>query len=289
MQSTQDKHIANREEIQPRRQSVWEDVPLTFFTLLSQLAVGSFWAIVWMFPRFWIGLNHEITFMQLLPFLVVGLFLAVAILASFSHLGTKKNVWRTFANLQKSWLSRETLFTVLFGVGWLVSTAQIIFQQRDVVVEIGITASLGLGLIYSMAQVYRLRTVPSWNSWRTNVAFILSALLLGESFIASLLTFEYTKTGIAQSSDQWVLIGSSTLILLLAELLLIRRSRITHTFDIIRMGYILLAIALAAVTMLDSGSHSFGISPLLFLIVLMEEGIGRLSFYSSRNEISPSL
>ncbi len=40
-----EKHIANLEEVKPQRRSGWEEVPLLLFTLLTQAAVGGFWAM----------------------------------------------------------------------------------------------------------------------------------------------------------------------------------------------------------------------------------------------------
>src|SRR5512138_2278827 len=47
MFSREAKHIANREEIQPQRSSLWHEFPLLAFTLLAQLAVGGFWSMTW--------------------------------------------------------------------------------------------------------------------------------------------------------------------------------------------------------------------------------------------------
>jgi DMSO reductase anchor subunit len=80
-------------------------------------------------------------------------------------------------HLKKSWLSREVLMAGLFGAVWAV-TAGLRWLHKDSN-ALWLVALLGIGLIYSMSRVYYLKTVPSWNTWRTTAAFFLSAAVLG--------------------------------------------------------------------------------------------------------------
>ena len=41
------------------------------------------------------------------------------------------------------------------------------------------TAATGIALVYAMARVYRVRTVPAWDTPLTTVSFFATALLLG--------------------------------------------------------------------------------------------------------------
>jgi anaerobic dimethyl sulfoxide reductase subunit B (iron-sulfur subunit) len=282
MNTLEKKSVANLEEIQPRSPSVWEETPLMLFTLLGQMAVGGFWAMLWLFPLQWMSGEYDTSELRWSPILLIGACLGAAILASFAHLGTKKNAWRVLAHLSHSWLSREILFTGLFGLGWLFTSLESVIWHRDSVIGLGVTATLGLGLVYSMAQVYRLKAAPLWNSWRTNAGFIVSALLLGQSLMTSLWVFESNSTGIHISSIQRTIAESGMLILLPIQLLLIQKQFLRSLSQNIRIGLILIGIVLTVVDFLRSGSDVLWITILIFLVILLEEGVGRWLFYQSR-------
>jgi len=288
MSTSAEKFMANLEEIQPRKPSSWEELPLILFTLLIQIAVGGFWAMLWMFPGVWAPTQRETTFLRFLPSLLIGFCLGAAMLASLAHLGTKKQAWRALGNWRKSWLSREVLFTGLFGAGWLFTTLQCAIWQRSASAAVlwtiewmAVTATLGLGLIYSMSRVYRLPAVPSWNTWRTNAVFMVSTLLLGSSIMAALLSYEANAIDLPVSSSQWIRIGSSILVLLLVQLSLMHKPFAHDSFHPIRVGLILLGIVLAAMDFLPFGAVQTRVGILVFLIILIEEGIGRWSFYQA--------
>ena len=276
------KTISNREEIQPRKVSAWEEAPLMAFTLLSQMAVGGFWVMQWMFPPLWSVFEYDTTYLRFLPSLLVGLCLGAGMLVSFAHLGTKRNAWRVLAHLRKSWLSREILFTGLFGTGWLVATMAGFFWLQASSALTWLTALLGLGLIHSMSQVYRLPSVPTWDTWRTNANFLLSSLLLGLLGMACVLAFESQITGIVISSWRWGQIGMGTLVLLASQLALdsTYSSRVAATR--LRYGLILAGLFGAAAIFFIPALTGFWTSLLIFLLVLVEEGVGRWSFYQAR-------
>ncbi len=265
MNTSEEKFVANVEEIRPRPPSIWRELPLILFTLLTQLAVGGFWATLWTFPRVWTAGEQEFT-LQLL----IGFCLGAALLASLAHLGTKKNAWRAIANWRKSWLSREALFAGLFGIGWLFTTLQRVIWQRSVVEWMAVTATLGLGLIYSMSRVYRLPAVPAWNTWRTNAVFMVSTLLLGQSLMAAWLP---------QRSS---LIGGAILLLLFLQLLLMRNQSPRDPLDPIRVVLVLAAMLLNIISLSLPGTW---VSLLIFLMVLAEEGMGRWSFYRAAQNL----
>lgn len=273
MSTSEERFVANLEEIQPRKPSSREELPLILFTLLIQIAVGGFWAMLWMFPRVWAPMEQETTFLQFLPTLLIGFCLGAATLASLTHLGTKKQAWRALNNWRKSWLSREVLFTGLFGTGWLFTTLQLAIWQHSASAAVlwtiewmAVTATLGLGLIYSMSRVYRLPAVPAWNTWRTNAGFLVSTLLLGQSLMTVLLP------------ERSSLVSGAILALLFLQLLLMRKWLPHDPFHFIRAGLILTAMILSIVALFLPGAR---VSLLIFLTVLAEEGMGRWSFYQA--------
>ncbi len=281
MNRTEIKSVANREEIYPRGISKWEEVPLILFTLLAQLAVGAFWVMPWMFSSLWALIEYDATSLRLLPSLLIGICLGIGMIASFAHLGTKKNAWRVLTHLRKSWLSRELLFIGLFGAGWLSTFVGTILRLNTSALT-GLAALLGLGLIYSMSQVYRLKTVPTWNSWRTNVGFMGSALLLGPLAMGTVLAYESHWTGILISSLLWRQIGVAILILLGIQLALTGTSAFQGAVKNLRVWLILIGILATAAAFLLSTSWNMWASLSVLLIVLMEEVVGRWQFYASR-------
>ncbi|HET9911231.1 MAG TPA: DmsC/YnfH family molybdoenzyme membrane anchor subunit [Anaerolineales bacterium] len=262
MNTSEEKFVANFEEIQPRRPSIWEEAPLILFTLLTQMAVGGFWAMLW-----------TSLLVRRLSFLLVGLCLGAGMLASLAHLGKKKNAWRALVNLKRSWLSREVLFTGLFGAGWLVTILERMIWHRNTVEWLGLTATLGFGLIYSMAKVYRLPAIPAWNTWKTNAVFMVSALLLGQSMMAILLPYGSDVTDIF------------LLILLLAQLALIQKPFSRYPFRSIRIGLILIGMALTVINFITGGMVHFWLSILIFLTVVVEEAIGKWDFYQAAHDL----
>jgi anaerobic dimethyl sulfoxide reductase subunit B (iron-sulfur subunit) len=282
MNISETKSIGNLEEIQPRVPSNWEELPLMVFTLLAQMAVGGFWAMTWMFTLLWALVQFASSSLRLLPSALVGASLSIGMLASFAHLGTKRNAWRLLSNWRKSSLSKEILFTILFGLGWLSTTLGILIWHRSTFELTAITAVLGIGLIYNMSQVYRFRAAPIWNTSRTNVGFMVSTLLLGISFMAPVLAYESELTAINLPSMQWITIGGSTLILLIAQLALITKQFFSDQLTLARLGLILLAMTAIVISLLVPTVQFGSITLPIFLMIFGEEAIGRWIFYASR-------
>lgn len=152
---------------------------LIVFTLLAQTAVGVWWTA----SVFFFVLHDPIAEELLAPVLATCVpLIAIALAASLFHLGTPSNAWRAFNNVRSSWLSREILSAVAFGGASLVATAEVWFhtgsQEGRIALIVG-TSLLGLALIVSMSNTYRLRTVALWKTWWTPVSFFLTAGLLG--------------------------------------------------------------------------------------------------------------
>jgi DMSO reductase anchor subunit len=157
--------LGNGEEVKAIHTS---ERSLIAFTILTQLAVGATWFLSLMEPFNRIALG-------MITIIMLG-----GLLASFLHLGTPRNAWRAIRNLRTSWLSREVLSAALFAaslVGVLITGG----------VGIGLADVIGLGLVISMTQVYRLRTVPAWNRRMTVVSFFITTLLLGSMLCGALI------------------------------------------------------------------------------------------------------
>jgi anaerobic dimethyl sulfoxide reductase subunit B len=276
-----DKHLANTEEVQPHFDTGREDLPLVLFTLLGQMAVGGLWVMAWMFSLLWALVAYDAMPLRLLPTSLLGVCLGAGMLASLAHLGTKKNIWRVFSNLKHSSLSKEVLYTGLFGLGLLMVFLSMLLRQNFYLPML-IASAAGLGLVYNMAEVYRLPAAPGWNTWRTNAGFVLSALLLGLAAMAPILAYESYRTGIQVPSIHWTIIGILILILLLVQLSLMRKPTSPASIQGTRTGFILIGIALSAMVSFLSTIDIGVIVTLMSVFVISEEILGRWWFYRSR-------
>jgi len=281
MQIPQEKFVANLEETQPRTPSVWEELPLIIFTLLGQLAVGGFWTISLLFPSLWLPALGHTGNMELIPYLIIGICLGMGMLASFAHLGTKKNAWRVLTHLRRSWLSREILFAGLFGLGWLVTAYEEVVHHQSIYELTAITAIFGIGLVYSMGQVYRIPAAPGWNTWRTNASFMISALLLGGSVMFPVAVHGTDMLNAQIDSVLWMVFSGSILIFLLIQLALMPKHSSESLYRNIRMGLIITGSGATIVNTLLLSSNVWP-SVLIFLFVAIEEVLGRWLFYRSR-------
>ncbi len=268
-----EKVVANREEIKPQKPK--SELPLVVFTLLAQMAVGAFWTCQWLFKPLWSLVQSETLFLRLLPVSLVGLCLALSMLVSFAHLGMKRNVWRVFSNLRKSWLSREILTMGLFGMGCLL------FLMIPSM-AIGLLISLlGYGLIYSMANVYQLRSMAAWNTRRTLAGFLLSALLLGQFFIIPVFVLEAQFSGINLAAVYPPWINLFSIMLLAAELVLAFSVKTDFRKAVgLRVGVILVIIMGLGGALFWPFSAQLEFYATIFLLLCVEECLGRWLFYS---------
>jgi anaerobic dimethyl sulfoxide reductase subunit C len=277
---------------------------LIAFTILSQLAAGLFWSLsllyAWALSQAGPRAAHEL-FRLGLP--AVVLLSGAGILAAFFHLGAPARAWRALSNLRRSWLSREILCAVLFGV---VCTLLVIMEWLNQADSAGWTMLLvsgwlaSLGLIYAMASAYRLRTVPAWNTWITPASFIATAMLLGALACGALLVL-FTQ---AQPSWANAFLRSMALsaAFILAAGLALQAAWLTQlqgspaaiaSFSkiaqkhvaILKLRFVLAAVAIATVCFTLAWPRlpiQTSLWILAFVLALSTEIAGRILFYNSR-------
>jgi len=279
---------------------------LVAFTLLSQMAVGAFWSLGWL--RVWwaqqagIGVADRLVERALW---VVGPVMVGGLLASFLHLGRPHNAWRAVANLRSSWLSREILFALLAtGASWLFTGLQWLDLGGSVARDVmaWMAALLGLALITSMANTYRLRTVPAWNTWFTLISFFITACLLGVLAVGAMLVLKpEVPSDLLGSSLQWIATVAICLSCVQLVILLLwiaglavapgaaarAAARMTHERrSIFRWRLALAVVGLVAVGVILSpwgdGAKANAAIMLAFGLVLASEMLGRLLFYEAR-------
>lgn len=189
--------LANLEEVHTALPQ--DERPLVLFTLLAQMAVGAFISLGlfdWQFGAM----------ATRLPFLSVGIIMGVAMLLSLLHLGQPHQAYRAIANWRTSWLSREIFSAVVFTGGitlliilkWFYPSHNLVLEGQTSWLSLSLvqrivyyfTALAGLVLVYCISHVYRLRTMPVWDHWRTTAAFLVTPVLLGPALAGVLLFWD---------------------------------------------------------------------------------------------------
>ena len=201
---------------------------LIAFTICAQMSVGAFVVL---------GVIHWFAARKAGPdeadrladraLLAIGPTLVLGMGASLLHLGNPFNGYLAVANLGSSWLSREIVFGVLFaGAGAVFAFLQ--WRKRASVRvrnAVGlVAAAIGLVLVFSMGQVYLLRTVPVWNTVATPLMFFVTTFLLGSLAIGAAFVANYrylqrrapgsvdAQAGLLRGSLRWIAIVSIALL-----------------------------------------------------------------------------
>lgn len=156
---------------------VW---PLVFFTVLAQMAAGGY--LFLKISRFLPALMSFPKSIYKRTLTVLLIIASAALLISFTHLGTPKNAIFALCNFRTSWLSREVFFMAAF-VGILLFE-NVFFRWFSKSASVSaIVSVVGLliltSLVFSMAKIYRLETVISWNNNYSLLNFFSTALLSG--------------------------------------------------------------------------------------------------------------
>jgi DMSO reductase anchor subunit len=263
MDASLTKAVSNQEELHPphsmedmHRPAAIRELPLVGFTLLTQAAAGMavFSLALSPIPR--------------PTLLAIGILLALGGLISFLHLGRKRNAWRSVVHLKKSWLSREVLLAGLFGAAWAIQAGSQLFW--NISPKPWLMAVLGFGLIYSTARIYLLRAVPTWNSWRTPAAFLLTAVTLGALGVQ-----------FASPLPGWSILAG---IGMMAEMGLMFTARSAGFDTAGRLRIVLLGLGMIGILfttiVLQANNAWMAIS--ITLVALAAEVIGRWQFYAGR-------
>lgn len=170
--------------------------PLIGFTLLAQTGVGFFLAFTLPVVLAADRQGGNPALLRSLELVVALLGLAAAF--SFFHLGKPLNAWRTLGNLGDSWLSRE-IFFLLLAMGLVISLSILEWAEAgNRLLSAGIAvggALAGAALILSMANIYRLKAVPGWDSAMTPFSFLMTAAIAGTLGAAAAPDFGLLKKG----------------------------------------------------------------------------------------------
>jgi anaerobic dimethyl sulfoxide reductase subunit C (anchor subunit) len=191
-----------------RRGGAAKEWPLIGFTLLSQTAVGAFWALA-AAEAFFTG--ERPAFLDGRALIVILVLAGIGTLLSLFHLGKPLRAANALANLRKSWLSREILADLFFiGAGaalWILAA----FGKSEGAfrtILIALTSLAGFFLLFTMSRIYMIRTVPVWRGAHTPISFFLSAVFLGP-LLAAILTPVFAAEG---SQARWAFMAISLVV-----------------------------------------------------------------------------
>lgn len=155
---------------------------LIAFTLFSQMIIGS----ILVYVLFYFISMDDISqlssgFSLKTPEFLMLLGLLVALLISFLHLGRPSNAIHALNNLKTSWISREIFAVTLFSVSLLLLfIARWLGAGKSLLtVSFVLSGIAGLLLLVTMARLYMIPAVSTWNNWLTPTNFTLSALISG--------------------------------------------------------------------------------------------------------------
>lgn len=277
-----------------------EEWPLLSFTLLTQLAVGSyiFLVIIRAFDGK-LGNNLVISVTKRGMFLV-GPVMFVGLICSVFHLGDPFGAYRSILNLGSAWLSREILFSGAFFTLW--ATSYFLDRKGAWNQIVGwVTSIVGLGAIFSMASIYTASIKPAWTDINTYLAFYGTTILFGAvaTMILILLSKEEKTEGLTKVIKGIGLVGLAAIIVQLVYLPvyvsglsvngqagLASASLITETYaltTIIRWGLSIVGLSLVGYVFYRNNKaksqRSFYLTALT--LVLVGEFLGRYIFYAT--------
>ncbi|MFH0991166.1 MAG: DmsC/YnfH family molybdoenzyme membrane anchor subunit [bacterium] len=275
---------------------------LLVFTILSQAAVGTtlFTCALYFWPLNTLN-QGELASLLETPLLLSFLAALAALSISFFHLGKPLNAFNALRHLRSSSLSNEVFSASLFLLFLSFTLADIHYSILPEIVHQLLLASLyGIGIffMYEMAQLYRLKTVPFWNSKLTLASFFTTTLLLGSASLYALIPLYGENNGTLLQSPKLILVFACGFFCLVQAAITLLHLRTIETFpEDIRVHLVMrrksnrtlitarlsilsfLAILSIALSILpDLGSSDIGI--VLFLLTLIAEFLGRSIFYS---------
>ncbi|TVR68277.1 MAG: hypothetical protein EA408_13715 [Marinilabiliales bacterium] len=113
---------------------------------------------------------------------VALLLMAAALFFSFFHLGSPLRAVYALSNLRTSWLSREILmvsvFSFLLLLWWFLMRKGLAVEAVNRTM-LWLAVFAGLIMVFTMARLYMIPSVPAWNRGGTLLVFYASGLLTG--------------------------------------------------------------------------------------------------------------
>ncbi len=164
------------------------ELPLILFTVFAQSAVGAF--LVFAVALFQTENERSRTYIHRAMFVLLAL-LGVGFVCSILHLGSPLRAFNSLNRVGQSMLSNEiasgATFFAVAGLYWLLAVLNKMPQALGKIWLVA-AAILGLVFMYMMANVYRIPSVPTWDTVLTPIAFYTTVVVGGTALAAALLT-----------------------------------------------------------------------------------------------------
>jgi anaerobic dimethyl sulfoxide reductase subunit C (anchor subunit) len=163
------------------------------FTLLSQLAIGTFFLLI-LVHSLLVSKDPGMAVKVIQPGIyAVGPIMALSLLLSLFHLGSPFTAYLSILNFRTAWLSREILTAGGFFFLTLVYTYT--YRKGNPVSSLGwIAGGTGLAAIYSMASIYSNSIFPAWTNVNTYITFFGTTFMLGSIGTAGSIAFSVKGT-----------------------------------------------------------------------------------------------
>lgn len=170
--------------------SIKSEWPLVVFTTCAPLCAGA-WIVAAFFAIFELSPQADMLTSGLYGAVLCAL-LVVSLVCSTLHLGKPLRALRAFMRLGNSTVSNEVFVAFLFALSAVLYLllSQILFLAGDIckMLLMFVTVFAALFVLFQCL-AYRMRTVPTWNSFSFSIEFAVIALLSGiciEGLFASL-------------------------------------------------------------------------------------------------------
>ena len=184
------------------------EMPLVFMTVLTQISLGAFFALLLGDGASLFGFSTPTWVMALLVLAPAAIGLPLSAL----HLGRPYKAMMAMKNIKSSWLSREALALGLFTMMMSITVGLYFLEVASWLRVIFEVLTLGVGIygIYAQGMIYRIVARPSWNRTTTNFKFFgvayvglilmsFATLLLGLSDAVMPLLILAIVVGVAQA------------------------------------------------------------------------------------------
>lgn len=159
------------------------ELPLIFFTVLAQCAVGGYLLITMRLTCIQDSKQQRLLAIKTIFFVLA--FMTVGFAASTMHLGSPLRAFNSLNRVGNSGLSNEILtgsiFFGLAGIYWLAEVFSITKQSFRHVLRY-LAAIAGIIFMVAMIKVYLIETVPLWNNIFTPIDFMFTVITAGMLF-----------------------------------------------------------------------------------------------------------
>ncbi|MTI15348.1 dimethyl sulfoxide reductase anchor subunit family protein [Sansalvadorimonas verongulae] len=270
------------------------ELPLVIFTVLVQGAVGLFLClglVSILFPKTGEQAMNK-------AFVATMVMFGIGATAAIFHLGTPVRAFNVLNGVSHSSpLSLEIVALSLFGASAVAYTGMRLFNLQPALrkVLLPVAMVLGLVLVYAIAQVYTLSTVPTWDSGWTLFQFLMTAGVIGPVGAMTLLRWQSASAGHYQKMADRGLATFGLMMLVVAVTcfvgfvvylggLTLHSNPLAmmdyhSTLMLARVALMMVGVICAAVSATRGNHQVTGVAALCFLLVVVAEVMGRIFFY----------